>query len=500
MRANNNPTVDNAINIPLLKIPPKNNMETILNITNVTSLLPESQENNKDVPQASTGLIKYLKTVGKLALVGLCTGTAVIGLAAAARHLYGTANGGGGGEAIGQNPLKPAGYFGGPSILGQVVYYFRSESSTQSSSPQPTESITSSENITNSTAADEEDSSMNDNSTSLHNITLQSTLRKLTSLIVDDIQGDVIATNLDIQDIAPLIFDTVNRARESLVNLLVRYRDSNPEDGNFGAPDLDENPEESLKGLLEYMLIEYNIPPDEFNGQVDELYQSFLQQLNTNDEDFQSQISCRANGTIIERLIGVLNKPCYNLTHSASCMNIILMQQSEEGIEADRVNNRPTTYGAVPHPVTSLLCPPELDFVFTQHVARLANQDLLAMHFMLHEVLHLVRGTSDLMYGGFDKALLNADGNSKNSAYNNKYNNLKRDIPMLFETRTKVLDYQLIDFYDKYVPYENGTLTNGEKIAQLQLLLQSDQNLFDMFTYAVNDFFTAMILTKSLSE
>lgn len=330
-------------------------------------------------------------------------------------------------------------------------------------------------------------------------ITRESINEFLINLGVADIDGQEVARDSEIQTRFPEIFNAIEQGRKDAVVYLKSFRDKCIENCDIPLPPVSEGgPGEYLKGFVVWMLEEStNLTSSELGSATDTVYTNLLSEMNVSQVDFESRDSYIGNRALIDFLIELAENPCHANELSRQCIQYVLMEQSEAGLEKDKAANRPPTYAMVPGPVPALIETPQKPIIFTTHLANLSRYPLLLTHIMIHELIHYA-GFNDPLYTGVDNHILNSsDSTLENQIriYDKTYYEFRQNIATHLDNVPTPFHFVLGEFFDNHIGGQN--MTYLEKLSTLKTKLLDDDVLWDSFANEATDLIAMRIVTES---
>lgn len=331
------------------------------------------------------------------------------------------------------------------------------------------------------------------------NITRESINEFFIQLAVDDIDGHEVARDSEIQIKFPEIFNALEQGRKDAVSYLKSFRDECVENCDIPLPPVSEGGSgEYLKAFTGWMLEQTtNLTSSERGLATDTVYTNLLSEMNVNQADFESRDSYIGNLTLIDFLIELAENPCHANSFSRQCIQYVLMEQSEAGLDKDKAANRPTTYAINPSPLPALIESPQVPLVFTTHLTNLIRYPLLLTHMIVHELIHSA-GFGDPLYTGVDSNILNSNNTALEDQiriYDKTYYEFRQNIATHLDNVPTPFEFALEEFFDIHIGGQN--MNYYEKMSKLKTELLNDDVLWKSFENEATDLITMRIVTES---
>jgi hypothetical protein len=331
------------------------------------------------------------------------------------------------------------------------------------------------------------------------NITRESINEFFIQLAVDDINGHEVARDSEIQIKFPEIFNALEQGRKDAVSYLKSFRDECVENCDIPLPPVSEGGSgEYLKAFTGWMLEQTtNLTSSERGLATDTVYTNLLSEMNVNQADFESRDSYIGNLTLIDFLIELAENPCHANSFSRQCIQYVLMEQSETGLDKDKAANRPPTYALNPSPLPALIESPQVPLVFTTHLANLIRYPLLLTHMIIHELIHSA-GFGDPLYTGVDSNILNSNKTALEDqirTYDKTYYEFRQHIATHLDNVPTPFEFALEEFFDIHIGGQN--MNYHEKMSKLKTALLNDDVLWKSFENEATDLIAMRIVTES---
>lgn len=331
------------------------------------------------------------------------------------------------------------------------------------------------------------------------NITRESIKEFFINLEVEGIGGHEVARDSELKTKFPEIFNAIEQGRKDAIVNLKSFRDKCIANCDFPLLPVSEGGSGPyLKGLIGWMLEQSNnLTRSELGIATDTVYTNLLSEMNVSRDDFESRESYIGSRTLIDFLIELAENPCHAGNLSRQCLQYVLMEQNEAGLEKDKAENRPLTYASIPLPSISLVDSPQAPIVFTTHLANLARYPILLTHMMIHELIHYA-GFIDPLYTGVDNNILSSnDATLANqiSIYDKTYYEFRSNIATHLDKVPTPFQPILEEFFDKHIGDQN--MNYPEKLAKLKTELLNNDVLWNTFESEATDLITMRIATES---
>lgn len=314
--------------------------------------------------------------------------------------------------------------------------------------------------------------------------------------VVADIGGKVVARGGEIKQYHPEIFAVIDKARTTAIAVWELRKNKCAQSCDRLKP-VSVNATELVKGLIDFRRSEKGIKDSDIQNDV--LYGEFLFEKGDSRELFAEKGNYINPYTKEEdHILALLKNPCYLNNLVEKCLDYILVEQSPEGKQRDRDDNRPPTYAATAHPVI-LFVGGIAPVIFTTEIQKIVPHPVLFNHIFLHEVSHYT-GLPDIFYAGIDRAILNnSQGDEDKKTYMKHHENLRAIMPDLIKNNPDSMQPAAVLFFDTHVRDDPG-MGVIDKMDELVKRLASDDKLWFTFMRTCNDFKTMELYYDYLRE
>lgn len=331
------------------------------------------------------------------------------------------------------------------------------------------------------------------------NITRESIKEFFIKLEVEGIGGHEVARDSEIQTKFPEIFNAIEQGRKDAIVNLKSFRDKCIANCDFPLLPVSEGGSGPyLKGLIGWMLEQSNnLTRSELSIATDTIYTNLLSEMNVSQDEFESRESYIGSRALIDFLIELAENPCHANNLSRQCLQYVLMEQNEAGLEKDKAENRPLTYASIPLPSISLVDSPKAPIVFTTNLANLIRYPIILTHMMIHELIHYA-GFIDPLYTGVDHNILSSSNSTlanQISIYDKTYYEFRPNIATHLDKVPTPFQPILAEFFDKHIGGQN--MSYPEKLAKLKTELLNDDVLWNTFENEATDLITMRIAIES---
>lgn len=315
----------------------------------------------------------------------------------------------------------------------------------------------------------------------------------LTQWLIEDIGASEVARGEKIKQLYPEVDNELDAGRQVAIAALKVFKTRCPQPCDSLIP-LTVNATELVKEVID--VVREGDALDRSIG--DGVFDKLLSDLGVSREEYaQLDSYIHPQDKLVDFLIALLENPCHARTTGDKCVEYILIEQTPEGMQLDKENNRPLTYAASAHPVMSLFSN-KLPIILTTHVEKLVNHPTLMAHILIHEMVHYA-GYGDMVYANVDEAMLNNTQKNENKVYLEVYDKLRDNLVDRIDKVPLSMQPALMQFYDLYVGGDQS-MEVIDKTNYLKTALSSDAKLWSSFLLTNTDFIAMYLLEPYLRE